>query len=55
MLHMCAKKGKVVQLPLAEMVLAVNSTGTIDISTSSSMNRVVLVLFIHIYLGFGPI
>jgi hypothetical protein len=43
MLHMCAKKGKVVQVLLAEMVQAVNSTGAIKISTRS-MERVVLVL-----------
>jgi hypothetical protein len=46
MLHMCAKKRKVVQVLLAEMVRAVNSTGTIDISTCS-MKRVVLVLSIE--------
>ncbi len=40
------KKGKLVQVLLAEMVLAVNSTGTIEISTSS-MKRVVLVLSIE--------
>ncbi len=46
MLHMCAKKGKVVQVLLAEMVRVVNSTGTIKICTSS-MKRVVLVLSIE--------
>jgi hypothetical protein len=46
MLQMCAKKVKVVQVLLAEMVLAVNSTGTIEIS-HSSMKRVVLVLSIE--------
>ncbi len=49
MLHMCAKKGKVVQVLLVEMVLAVNSTGTIIISTRS-MKRVVLVLSVENFL-----
>jgi hypothetical protein len=43
---MCAKKEKVVQVLLAEMVQAVNSTGTIKISTHS-MKRIVLVLSIE--------
>jgi hypothetical protein len=46
MLHLCAKKGKVVQVLIAEMVQAVNSTGTIKISTRS-MKRVILVLSIE--------
>ncbi len=46
MLHMCAKKRKVVQVLLAEMVRAVNSADTIKISTSS-MKRVVLELSIE--------
>ncbi len=49
MLHMCSKKGKVVQVLLAEIVLAVNSTGTIEISTSRT-KRVVLVLSIDNFL-----
>ena len=40
------KRGKVVQVLLAEMVQAVNSTGTKEISTCS-MKRVVLVLSIE--------
>jgi hypothetical protein len=46
MLHMCAKRGKEVQLLLPVMVPAVNSTGTININTRS-MKRVVLVLSIE--------
>jgi hypothetical protein len=42
MLLMCAKKGKVDKVLLEEMVRAVNSTGTVKIS-SRSMRRVVLV------------
>jgi hypothetical protein len=44
--YICVQKRKVVQVLLVEMVLAVNSTGTIKINTNC-MKRLVLVLSIE--------